>query len=870
MAASHVLCMTDLLTHMLASTEISTIETRECLLDSTRAVERTDASVRPSVRGKFIYIGEQKFYAKGTTYGAFEPDADKREYHDLAKIDDDFARMRAAGMNAVRIPHTMPPVELLDLASRHDLRVMVGLSAEQYVGYLIDRKKVPDFEKVIRDKVRPVAGHPAILCYGLGNEIQASLVRWLGPRAVERYLEQMFDAAKSEDPDGLVTYVNYPTTEYISLPFLDMVSFNVYLESPDKLEAYLARLQSIAGSRPLLMSELGLDAMRNGEARQAEVLEWQIRSTFGAGCAGGFIFSWTDEWFRAGSYVDDWAFGIVDAARRPKLALEVVSRTFAEVPLGNETSWPKISVVVCTYNGQRTIDETFRALTRVEYPDFEVIVVDDGSASPVEPLAAPYGYRVIRTANQGLSQARNVGWQAAAGEIVAYIDDDAYPDPHWLKYFANTFLRSSHAAVGGPNLPPHNDGEVAECVSQAPGGPVHVLLTDEIAEHIPGCNMAVRREVLAAIGGFDPQFRAAGDDVDLCWRIQHCGWTIGFSPAAMVWHHCRGTVSGYLRQQRGYGRAEALLERKWPDKYNAAGHVAWAGRIYSDGLLNALSWRQSRVYHGIWGMAPFQSVYEPAEGTWRSLPLMPEWYLLVLALVGLSILGLVWPPMLWTLPLLSAAVLVSVTRAVGAALRTRFATGAPSWPAEVRRRALTAYLHLAQPAARLWGRVASGLTPVRLRRGASRTLPLPREQAIWCEDWRAPEQRLDDVVQALRARGIVVVPGGEYDRWDLEVRVGLLAGARMLMAVEDHGAGTQYVRVRTWPVLRRCLTVLMLPLLVLAAAAWLDGSLVAAGVLAVVAAIVFARVLQEAGVAMGGFTAAVPSNASAPLRPNDV
>ena len=86
------------------------------------------------------------------------------------------------------------------------------------------------------------------------------MVRWVGRKPVERYIERVYRAIKEEDPDGLVTYVNYPTTEYLQLPFLDLLSFNVYLETRERLEAYLARLQNIAGERPLLMSEVGLDS----------------------------------------------------------------------------------------------------------------------------------------------------------------------------------------------------------------------------------------------------------------------------------------------------------------------------------------------------------------------------------------------------------------------------------------------------------------------------------------------------------------------------------------------------------------------------------------------------------------------------------
>jgi len=94
-------------------------------------------------------------------------------------------------------------------------------------------------------------------------------------------------------------------------------------------------------------------------------------------------------------------------------------------------------------------------------------------------------------------------------------------DPDWLTYLIATFLRSGRAAVGGPNFPPPEDALVPSAVAVSPGGPTHVLLNDEVAEHIPGCNMAFRKEVLQEINGFDPVFRAAGDDVDLCWRLQN-------------------------------------------------------------------------------------------------------------------------------------------------------------------------------------------------------------------------------------------------------------------------------------------------------------------------------------------------------------
>jgi hypothetical protein len=260
---------------------------------------------------------------------------------------------------------------------------------------------------------------------------------------------------------------------------------------------------------------------------------------------------------------------------------------------------------------------------------------------------------------------------------------------------------------------------VADSVANAPGGPIHVLLTDDVAEHIPGCNMSFRKSALMAVGGFDPTFRVAGDDVDLCWRLMQRGGTIGFHAGAMDWHHRRNSLSMYWRQQKGYGKAEALLEEKWPQNYNAVGHLTWGGRLYGRGFTMPLPLKASRVYGGVWGTAAYQSLYERGAGTMLELPLMPEWCFVIAALGLLTLVGLAWPPLTIAFPLFIIAALAPIAQAAVAATRAKFPTRSRDFRETAQRWTVTFAMHLMQPVARLIGRVTHGLTPWR-RRGAAK------------------------------------------------------------------------------------------------------------------------------------------------------
>ncbi|MEJ7829504.1 MAG: glycosyltransferase [Segetibacter sp.] len=755
---------------------------------------------RVYVKGKFLYISERKFYIKGVTYGTFSPDENGQQFPARAVVEIDFALMAKHGFNSVRT-YTVPPKHLLDLALEYGLKVMVGLPWEQHITFLDTAERRRDIIQRVKEGVLSCENHPAVLCYTIGNEIPAPIVRWYGKTKIEKFLKLLYKAVKQADPQGLVTYVNYPTTEYLDLSFLDFDCFNVYLETPEKLGKYISRLHNLSGDRPLLLAEIGLDSLRNGEEKQAEVLKWQIETVFGKGCAGMFVFAWTDEWWRGGFEIEDWNFGLVDRQRKPKPALFTVNKAMAKVPFSDNMQLPSFSVIVCSYNGSATIRDTIKGLMKLKYPDFEVIVINDGSKDNLAEIVREYPVQLITTPNRGLSSARNTGMYSAKGEILAYIDDDAYPDEHWLHYLAYAYTTSSHGAMGGPNIIPAEDGPIATCVANAPGGPVHVLSTDEIAEHVPGCNLSVRKSVLMEIGGFDPIYRAAGDDVDVCWRIQEAGYTIGFHPSALVWHHRRNSLKAYWKQQQGYGKAEALLEHKWPEKYNGFGHLTWAGRIYGNGFTLPINVKKGKVFHGTWGSALFQSVYQPAEGFFNSIPLMPEWYMLSALLGVITLLGFLWAPLLVLGPVFFATIAVVFIQAAISAVKNTSLTKEQdrNW----KYMALIILMHLIQPIARLRGRIKHGLTPWRIRGAKAHlkylTLFRPRTLTHWNEaEWKASETWLEEIEQNIIKLKARVKRGGDFDKWDIKTRNGLFSTAKGLLTVEEHGANKQYIKFKYW------------------------------------------------------------------------
>ena len=244
---------------------------------------------------------------------------------------------------------------------------------------------------------------------------------------------------------------------------------------------------------------------------------------------------------------------------------------------------PPASVVICTRDRAERLESCLTAVLHQEYPDFEIIVVDnaptdDGVADLISrrQAAGTNGVPLRRVVEErpGLSWARNTGLRAASGRIVAYLDDDEHPDRHWLAELTRGFtLGPGVVGVSGLVLPAALDTPARRLYEQFGGHSKGRGLTAEVfdvdshARQHPlyplpafgvGASMAFDREALLRIGGFDVALGAgtparAGEDTAAICDLMLAGGTFVYWPGAVMWHEHRKEFGEIERQLDGYG-----------------------------------------------------------------------------------------------------------------------------------------------------------------------------------------------------------------------------------------------------------------------------------------------------------------------------
>ena len=353
-------------------------------------------------RASFFELDGQRLWVRGVTYGTFRPDDRGHQYGDPDTVERDFESMAAHGFNAVRT-YTVPPRWLLDLAQDHGLHVLVGLPWEQHVAFLDERAARRGRSRAgCARACGPVPGIRRFSATRSATRSPPPIVRWHGPRRVERFIERLADVAQEEDPDALVTYVNYPSTEYLELPFLDLVCFNVYLESrraPRRVPRPPA--EPAPGTARSSWREIGLDSRRNGDERQAQRARLAGAAAPSPPAAPALSSSpGPTSGTAAATTCDDWDFGLTDARPAAQAgAGRACAAAFARLPFPQSHAWPAhLRGRVQLQRRAHARATAWRVWSASTIPTSRSIVVDDGSTdATAADRRATCGVRVIST-----------------------------------------------------------------------------------------------------------------------------------------------------------------------------------------------------------------------------------------------------------------------------------------------------------------------------------------------------------------------------------------------------------------------------------------------------------------------------------------
>lgn len=493
--------------------------------------------MRVAARGKFFSVDEEHFHFRGVHLGG------------SSVTEADLGTIRAAGFTVVS--HAAADVALSAAADRCGLRILACQDPalwQRLAGATSCRRRavVREMAAQLGQLVGPAPASDALLGVALGWGLEPELRASLGPACIRRAVNQLASVLHREYPGLLTTYVAARPTEGSCPEGVDFLTVDLELSAGEELASALSAAHRLVGDRPLVVGRVRVVAGPTGEPAQQVDISLLVDTAIERGAAGTLL------------------------AGPPPVAPAALADLNRRTVRDLEVAWPPVSVVVCAYNAEATLEECLVHCDVLDYPCLETLVVDDGSTDCTGVIARAHPrVQVVTLPHGGLSAARNAGYQAARGDLVAFLDSDAYAPPEWAWYLALGASGAGVAGGGGPNVPPPDDPVGAHVVAKSPGGPLPQLVAEDRALHVPGCNMAFYRTVLERLGGFDVELWAASDDLEFGWRVLDAGEAIGYHPAALVWHHRRPGLRPYLRQQRGYGRSQAIIESHYPQRFPA-------------------------------------------------------------------------------------------------------------------------------------------------------------------------------------------------------------------------------------------------------------------------------------------------------------
>src|SRR5271163_4354517 len=440
----------------------------------------TNTSRTPSVtaHGKFFSRTGQKFFFKAMRLADVSGSLDFGQKLKLRKRLDDLRIAHTTGL-VLTEANSQP---CLDIAAQSGLVAMLELriTADE----LTSRRGWKSVVSRISHTANIFSRHPALVGYILDCEIGQDALRAGGLENARRRMRSAVKTIKERAPEAIVGIKVRPETRALSILEEDFLYAEIPALAPVEIRDFVVALHNVAEARPVVIE------FSDASPGQDEA----VAMAFGTGAAGVVAPP------VPAPVSHDW-LGVRMMRASDLMPFVTLNGTCPPRP----AKTPMVSVVICAYNAERTMRPCLESLRKLDYPNFEVVIVDDGSRDSTAEISLDFPeFRLIRQPNKGLSVARNVGMQAARGEIIAYTDSDCVVDSHWLRFMVGAMTANGFDACGGPNYAPHEAGRTEACVSASPGAPCHVLTAEDRAEHLAGCNMVFRKDVLQKIGGFDP------------------------------------------------------------------------------------------------------------------------------------------------------------------------------------------------------------------------------------------------------------------------------------------------------------------------------------------------------------------------------
>ena len=227
----------------------------------------------------------------------------------------------------------------------------------------------------------------------------------------------------------------------------------------------------------------------------------------------------------------------------------------------------KYSAVIPSYNAAGTIGETIEALLAQEGAEgLEIIVVDDGSTDDTSKVVRRYPVQYIHKTNGGPASARNLGAQAAKGEIILFLDSDCIPQAGWLKAMTEPFNDGEVSGVKGIYIT-RQKSMLARFVQLEFEERYANLYNQKYIDFVDSYSAAFRKKALIAVGGFDESFpKADNEDVDLSYKLAKAGYKMVYQPKAIVEHTHPSTLWKYIKVKSNRGYWRMAVYKMHPEK----------------------------------------------------------------------------------------------------------------------------------------------------------------------------------------------------------------------------------------------------------------------------------------------------------------